>query len=76
MSRMIILAGLDTTSNALSRILTILSQHPEHQQKLREELLNAHAAEGLSYDELNRLPILDATIRETMRLYAVICLTV
>ena len=73
---MFILAGLDTTSNALSRILTVLSQHPEHQQKLREELLNAQAAKGLSYDDLNRLPILDATIRETLRLYVINAMTV
>ena len=65
---MFIMAGLDTTSNALSRILTVLAHHPEHQQKLREELLEARAADGLSYDELGRLPVLDATIRETLRL--------
>lgn len=67
-ARMFIFAGLDTTSNALSRILTVLAEHPEHQQKLREELLHARAAEGLPYDELNRLPYLDGVIRETLRL--------
>ncbi|EPS99479.1 hypothetical protein FOMPIDRAFT_1096252, partial [Fomitopsis schrenkii] len=66
---MFIVAGLDTTSNALSRILTVLAQHPEHQQKLRRELLDSRAADGLAYDDLGRLPILDATIRETLRLY-------
>ncbi|EPT01796.1 hypothetical protein FOMPIDRAFT_1048392 [Fomitopsis schrenkii] len=66
---MFIVAGLDTTSNALSRILTVLAQHPGHQQKLRQELLDSRAADGLVYDDLGRLPILDATIRETLRLY-------
>lgn len=65
---MFILAGLDTTSNALSRILTILAQQPEHQQRLRQELLDSRAADGLTYDELGRLPVLDAIIRETLRL--------
>ncbi|KAH9914354.1 cytochrome P450 [Fomitopsis serialis] len=63
-----IMAGLDTTSNALSRILTLLATHPDHQQKLRQELLEARAADGLPYDELNRLPLLDAVIRETLRM--------
>ncbi|EPS92688.1 hypothetical protein FOMPIDRAFT_82656, partial [Fomitopsis schrenkii] len=66
---MIIMVALNTTSNSLSRLLTILAQHPEHQQKLRQELLESRAADGLAYDELGRLPILDATIREMLRLY-------
>ncbi|KAH9832025.1 cytochrome P450 [Rhodofomes roseus] len=66
---MFIIAGLDTTSNALSRILTLLAEHPDYQQKLRQELLDARAAEGLPYDDLNRLPLLDAVIRETLRLH-------
>ena len=41
---------------------------PGDQRKLRHELLEARAADGLPYDELGRLPILDATIRETLRL--------
>ena len=65
---MFILAAFDTTSNALSRILTVLSERPDYQQKLRQELLDAHAADGIAYDELNRLPLLDSIIRETLRL--------
>ncbi|TFY67960.1 hypothetical protein EVJ58_g1307 [Rhodofomes roseus] len=65
----LIFAGMDTTSNTLSRILWILAQNPDVQMKLREELLDANAMESLAYDELNRLPYLDAVCRETMRVY-------
>lgn len=58
---------MDTTSNTLSRILHLLSQNTDVQSKLRQELLDAHAADGLSYDELNRLPLLDSVCRETLR---------
>lgn len=60
---------MDTTSNTLSRILQLLAEHPEMQEKLRQELFNARAADGLSYDELNRLPLLDSICRETLRVY-------
>ncbi|KAJ3550671.1 hypothetical protein NMY22_g306 [Coprinellus aureogranulatus] len=65
-------AAMDTTSNAMSRILHLLSQHPEVQQKLREEVTEAYANFGgdLDYDALNSLAILDAICRETLRLHA------
>lgn len=60
---------MDTTSNTLSRILQLLAEHPDTQEKLRQELLHAGAADGLSYDELNRLPLLDSICHETLRVY-------
>ncbi|KAJ3527395.1 hypothetical protein NMY22_g9807 [Coprinellus aureogranulatus] len=65
-------AAMDTTSNAMSRILHLLSQHPEVQQKLREEVTEAYANYGgdLDYDALNSLAFLDAICRETLRLHA------
>ncbi|KAH9919294.1 cytochrome P450 [Fomitopsis serialis] len=65
----LLFSAMDTTSNALSRILHLLAQHPHVQQKLRHELLEANAADGLSYEELNKLPILDSVCRETLRLH-------
>ncbi|PCH40533.1 cytochrome P450 [Wolfiporia cocos MD-104 SS10] len=65
----LIFAAMDTISNALSRILQLLAEHPDIQSKLREECLAARAADYLSYDELNRLPLLDSVCRETLRLY-------
>ncbi|TFK22728.1 cytochrome P450 [Coprinopsis marcescibilis] len=64
-------AGMDTTSNALSRILELLSANPNVQDKLREEILEAKMNHGeLLYDELHQLPYLDAVCRETLRLYS------
>ncbi|KAH9941840.1 cytochrome P450 [Epithele typhae] len=64
-------AAMDTTSNALSLTLTRLSENPDVQQKLREEILEAlDDRQDLDYDELNKLPFLDAVCRETLRLHA------
>ncbi|PCH40527.1 cytochrome P450 [Wolfiporia cocos MD-104 SS10] len=68
-------AATDTTSNTLCRILQLLATYPDVQQELREELLTAGAADNLSYDELNKLPFLDAVCRETLRLYPTITLS-
>ncbi|KAI0669335.1 cytochrome P450 [Trametes maxima] len=65
-----ILAGMDTTSNASSRILHILSQRPEVQEKLRSEILEAQMSGDIDYDQLMELPYLDAICRETLRLYS------
>ncbi|CCM05747.1 uncharacterized protein FIBRA_07979 [Fibroporia radiculosa] len=64
----LVFAATDTTSNTLSRILQILAEHPDVQEKLRAELLDVHAGEGLSYDDLDQLPLLDGVCRETLRL--------
>ncbi|KZT11768.1 cytochrome P450 [Laetiporus sulphureus 93-53] len=65
----IIYAGADTTSNAITRMLHLLAENPDVQDKVREEVLAAGAAKGISYDGLIRLPYLDAVIRESLRLY-------
>ena len=62
------IAAMDTTSNALSITLHYLAQHPEAQEKLRQELLNAQSGDGdIGYDDLVGLPYLDAICRETLR---------
>ena len=59
---------MDTTSNALARILYLLCEHPEVQEKLRKEILEAQKhREDIPYDEIMSLPYLDAVCRETMR---------
>ena len=76
-SRTFILAGMDTTSNALSRILHLLAQNPSVQDKLRNELQTATAGgtADLDYDGLMNLPYLDAVCRETLRVYAPVSTT-
>ncbi|KAJ4473284.1 cytochrome P450 [Lentinula edodes] len=69
----LIFAAMDTTSSAMSRLLHILSKHPDVQDRLRRELLEIKRqknGQDLSYDELNGLPYLDAICRETLRLYS------
>ncbi|KAF9238635.1 cytochrome P450 [Melanogaster broomeanus] len=66
----LVFVATDTTSGALSRTLLTLAQHPEAQDRLREEIKQAKADKGnLSYDDLVNLPYLDAVCRETLRLY-------
>ncbi|KAF5336859.1 hypothetical protein D9611_002889 [Ephemerocybe angulata] len=64
-------AAMDTTSSALSRILSLLAKHPEVQDKLRAEIREAKQTFGgePDYDQLSSLAYLDAVIRETMRLH-------
>ena len=67
-----ILAGMDTTSNALSRILHLLAGRPDVQEKLRAELAEAQGGgrADIPYDDLVKLPYLDAVCRETLRVHA------
>ncbi|RXW15627.1 hypothetical protein EST38_g10219 [Candolleomyces aberdarensis] len=66
----IIFAAMDTTSNALSRILHLLSEHPEVQERLRTEIRDAFENHGeLDYDTLSSLPYLDAVCRESLRVH-------
>lgn len=47
-----------------------LALHPDVQDELRRELLAAEAhSDGSDADVLDHLPLLDAVIRETLRLY-------
>lgn len=64
-----VFAATDTTSSALSRIFHLLAQHPEAQNRLRDEICAARSYNGdLDYKQLDGLRYLDAVIRETMRL--------
>ncbi|KAH9847438.1 cytochrome P450 [Lenzites betulinus] len=57
-----------TTSHLMSHILQLLSEHPEAQAKVRQEILEAGDG-NLPYDTLNSLPYLDAICKETLRLF-------
>ena len=66
--RTLVIAATDTTSSALARILDLLSQHPDIQERLRNEITEARNGQDISYDHLVDLPYLDAVCRETLRL--------
>ncbi|KAJ3530088.1 hypothetical protein NM688_g7759 [Phlebia brevispora] len=61
--------GADTTSNAMARILQLLAEHPDAQDKLRAELSAESETGDIPHDRLLELPYLDAICRETLRLY-------
>ena len=62
-------AATDTTSSALARILWVLAQRQDAQDKLRLEICEARkVGDDLAYDELMNLRYLDAVCRETLRL--------
>ncbi|KZT72982.1 cytochrome P450 [Daedalea quercina L-15889] len=65
--RIFLFAATDTTSNSMVRIFERLAQNEGIQSRLRTEVIKAQSAGRLSYDDLMRLPILDAVIRETLR---------
>lgn len=55
----------------MARLLHLLSKHPEAQDRLRQELIEAKRqkdGQDLTYNELTELPYLDAICRETLRL--------
>ncbi|TCD69776.1 cytochrome P450-dit2 [Steccherinum ochraceum] len=66
----LVFAASDTTSTALTQILHALAEHPEAQEKLREEISEASRDGDIPYDELvDRMPYMDAICRETLRLH-------
>ncbi|KAF4577459.1 cytochrome P450-dit2 [Pleurotus pulmonarius] len=69
----LIFGAQDTTSSALSRILYMLSIHPNWQDSLRKEILEALGSldrdKRLTYEEIMALPLLDAVLKETLRLF-------
>ncbi|KIX92995.1 uncharacterized protein Z520_11268 [Fonsecaea multimorphosa CBS 102226] len=61
----LVFAGSGTTSTLLSYLLWCLAKHEDVQDRLRAELQGA----GSSLSEIQQLPVLNAAIKETHRLY-------
>ncbi|KAK7681356.1 hypothetical protein QCA50_015447 [Cerrena zonata] len=68
---LLVLAGVDTTSNGMTQLMLLLSEYPEIQDKMRAEIRQAQVQHGedIPYDILVALPYMDAVCRESMRLY-------
>jgi cytochrome P450 len=62
------IAGHETSSNALTWTLFLLSQHPRVLDELCEELHGALRGGAPSIEQLDRLPLLERVIKESMRL--------
>ena len=64
-----LLAGHETTAVSLSWTWYLLSQHPEVEQKLRQELSQVLGGRTPQLEDLPRLPYTDKVVKESMRLY-------
>lgn len=65
---LIFLAGHETTAFTLSWTLFLLTQHPETYAALLDELDNELHGAAPTPDQLERLPVLESVIKESMRL--------
>ncbi|KAG8743815.1 hypothetical protein FRC10_011363 [Ceratobasidium sp. 414] len=69
-------AGHETTSASTTWALYALTQHPEAQRKLRQELLESGLGDELSMGNLDKLSYLDHVVHECLRLYPAVPATV
>jgi cytochrome P450 len=65
----LIVAGHETSSNALSWILYLLTQHPDCFARVREEIKNQLGDAPLRYHDLPKLKYTTQVIEESLRLY-------
>jgi len=65
----ILLAGHETTANALTFTWLLLARYPAAMRALRKELDEVLAGRAPGPEDLPRLPLTRATIEEAMRLY-------
>ena len=66
-----LIAGYETSSNALGFVWYHLATNPDVQDKLQKEIDSVWDDESKmpSYETVNELPYLDMVISETLRLY-------
>jgi cytochrome P450 len=62
-------AGHETTSAALTWTFYLLSQHPEVEQKLQDELDTVLGGRMPTFTDLPNLPYTEMVLKESMRLY-------
>lgn len=65
----LLIAGHETTANALSWLWVLLDRHPDEQERLRAELVAVTGGRPPTVDDLPALSRLKAVIQETLRLY-------
>lgn len=69
-ANILLLAGHETSANALSWLFYLLAEHPEAAAQVRQERAAASLAHRApEFEELARLPYSMQVIQETMRLY-------
>jgi cytochrome P450 len=60
-------AGHETSTNALAWTLLLLAQHPDVAEDLVAELASVLRGDAPTVDQLAQLPLLDAVVKESMR---------
>ncbi|HNP74001.1 MAG TPA: cytochrome P450 [Kouleothrix sp.] len=65
---LVFIAGHETSSNALTWTLFLLSQHPRILAELCDELAGVLRGGAPTVEQLARLPLLDRVLKESMRL--------
>ncbi|MCC7446189.1 MAG: cytochrome P450 [Anaerolineae bacterium] len=64
----IFMAGHETSANALTWTLFLLSQHPDIAAALHDELSGVLKGDAPTLDQLGQLPLLERVIKESMRI--------
>lgn len=64
-----LIAGRDTTAQALSWTIFCLVQHPEVMNKVRQEVSDVCGVRGPAYEDMKELRYLEAVLNEALRLY-------
>lgn len=65
----LVLAGYETTGNALGFALYLLAAHPARQRQLVQEVRKFGLNRRPSYESLQELPFVEACLKEALRLY-------
>ncbi|GMT19054.1 hypothetical protein PFISCL1PPCAC_10351, partial [Pristionchus fissidentatus] len=63
-----LLAGFDTTSISLAYVTHLLANHPEIQERLREEV-DAFSSEDIDIEHLGEMKYMECVIKESLRHY-------
>jgi cytochrome P450 len=64
-----LIAGHETTSQALTWTLYLLALFPDWQEAVRQEVLGIAGDGSIGREDIAKLPLLDAVFQEAMRLY-------